>query len=155
MLVGIKRETHGRDAGDAIAFKHRHQFALRRFQPDDQAFGAFILTHRCGHGVERAGEIVGHRQNVTREIGGGIGTGILRVFFQTAAHILRLGLRVKDLLARLFQFAKQSAKRVGSRFGFGTGIFRVCVVLQLFVAHYVINLVRVCAVKSTMGTTRA
>ena len=57
--------------------------------------------------VERAGEVVRHREDVTREPGCGIGAGILHVLLQTAAHVLRLCARIEHVLLGRVEIGSQ------------------------------------------------
>ncbi len=157
MPVRVERLPERLDPLDSIALKHRCEFALCRFEACDQALRSFIGPHRLRDGVKRAPKIVSHGKHVARKSGCCIGAGILRILFKAATDVLRFGLGIQDLLTGLFEFGQESTKRIGFRIGLGRRAFRDHFVfsLQFFVIHLCINLDKLCAVKSTMGTMRA
>jgi len=109
--------------------------------------------------TQGAVEMVANGEHVAGEPGRGIGCGLALFGFQPATDILRLSVGVKRLAVRLFQQLLElghavmlgQLRRVGR--GFRTDF--VGFVVQVFLVHHLIYLVRACAVKSTMGTTRA
>ena len=103
--------------------------------------------------------MVAHRQHVAGEAGRGIGRGLLLFRLQPAADVLRLGSGVEHLGIGLLELLLElrHAVMLGQlgrvRGGFLANLFGFLV--KVFLVHHLINLVRACAVKSTMGTTRA
>ena len=83
--------------------EHLFDFALGRLDTDDQALHPRIVVEIGRNCLNRADEIVVNRQDVARKTGRGVCPSIGHVLFHPAAHVLRLGSRVKRLIIRLFE----------------------------------------------------
>ena len=109
--------------------------------------------------AERTVEMVANRQHVARKPGDRIGRSLLLLGLQPAAHILRLGMGVEHLAIGFLEQPLQLGDAVvlGQLGRPGGGFFAnfFGFVVKVFLVHHLMNLVRACAVKSTMGTTRA
>ncbi len=134
----------GRDIGTVVA-------------PD-----ATVKIYLVAERGERAVEIVLHRQHVARKGGRGVGGGVLLLLLEPATDVLGLGLGVEDVLAHLLQllFELRQAVLVGIlRVEIDRVADRVLdllgIVFNLLFVDHANNLDSACAVKSTMGTTRA
>ena len=98
MLVRVKRHAHGGDARNAVFGKYAVQFAASGLKPDHERFHSLAVAHFGRNSLKRTRQIVGNRKHVAGKAGCGIRARILRLFFHTAADILRFGLRVQHIL---------------------------------------------------------
>ncbi len=160
MLVGVERLPHRNQLFDAVAAENAFQLASGRFEACHQPLELLILAQIRRDRLQRTAKIIRNGQHVAREGRRRIGARVRQFLFQPSPHILRFGMGVKRILLRRRQFAFQGGqalcrsvpggRRVLGQFVNDFGILDI----QLVFAH-LINLDNVCAVKSTMGITRA
>ena len=159
MLVRIQCLPDRFDADDPLARDSGVQLAQRRLDTVDEALHFLVRQCSLGHMAECTVEMIAHRKHVAGKAGYRIGRSLLLLRFQPAAHVLRLCVGVKRLVIGFLKLPLQvrDAVMLGqlrrTRRGFIPNVFGFLV--QVFFVHHLINLVRACAVKSTMGTTRA
>ena len=135
MLVWVKWHAHSRNPDNAVAFKDGEQLALGCFKAGNQRFRCIISAHRFWNGIQRAGKVIGDRQNVAGKARGGIGVCILHFLFGAPPHILGLCLGIQNLLAYLFEFAHQCRQWVWFRLCFGDCFTINNVGRQFFFTH--------------------
>jgi hypothetical protein len=85
VLVRVERQALGGDAADAVEAEDLVDLAAGRLDPGDEALQLVVLAQIGGNGVERAGKVVGDREDVAGKAGRGIGAGVGDVLFEPAS----------------------------------------------------------------------
>jgi hypothetical protein len=157
VLIGVERKSDRGNPPDAVAFQHRCQFFLRGLDAGADGLDRSIV---CRNGVECAGQIVGHGQDIAGKAGGGILHGIGLVALEPPPGILGFRGDAQSPLAFGIALFGQ-CHDLGTRRGKGAGaVFPNfpcirCRFVACCLFRHAINLPSLFAVKSTMGMTRA